>query len=344
MRRVRIAQIGVGHDHASLVFDSLRRQEELFEIKGFCRLDGEEDMWELKRDSYAGFRELSPEEILSDSALDAVVVETQERQLTRYARMAVERGLHVHMDKPGGLDEQDFEQLVDSARRAGRILHLGYMYRYNPAVIQAVEAVERGTLGEIYSVEAHMDCLHSPGKRQWLERFPGGMMFFLGCHLIDLVVRIQGAPEEIIPLNACTGLSGVTSTDYGMAAFRYKNGVSFVKACAAEPGGFLRRQLVICGEKGTWEINPLEQYITPAEDDRDMIAGIRTTSRKDAERQGWNYRGDYCETEPVNRYDPMMAAFAAMARGEKKNPYSYEYEVQLHKILLEACGETKRNF
>ena len=36
--------------------------------------------------------------------------------------------------------------------------------------------------------------------------------------------------------------------------------------------------------------------------------------------------------------DTMMASFAAMVRGEKENPYTYEYELNLYKTVLKACG------
>ena len=34
----------------------------------------------------------------------------------------------------------------------------------------------------------------------------------------------------------------------------------------------------------------------------------------------------------------MLAAFAAMVRGEKQNPWSYEYEWKLYRTVLAACG------
>ena len=37
--------------------------------------------------------------------------------------------------------------------------------------------------------------------------------------------------------------------------------------------------------------------------------------------------------------DEMMLDLAAMVRGEKQNPYSYEYEYQLHRCILASCGE-----
>jgi hypothetical protein len=56
-----------------------------------------------------------------------------------------------------------------------------------------------------------MNCSHPVKVRQWLADLPGGMMFYLGCHLVDLIYRIQGKPERVIPLNKCSGVDGVTN-------------------------------------------------------------------------------------------------------------------------------------
>ena len=77
-----------------------------------------------------------------------------------------------------------------------------------------MEKIKNGELGEIISVEAQMNCTHPATTRQWLENLPGGMMFYLGCHLIDLILRIQGKPKKIMPLNKCSGLEGVTAKDF----------------------------------------------------------------------------------------------------------------------------------
>ena len=61
------------------------------------------------------------------------------------------------------------------------------MYRYNAAVKYCKELKESGKLGDIFSVEAQMSVYHDSEKRKWLNKFNGGMMFFLGCHLVDIV-------------------------------------------------------------------------------------------------------------------------------------------------------------
>jgi glycosyltransferase EpsD len=91
------------------------------------------------------------------------------------------------------------------------------------------------------------------------------MMFFLGCHLVDLIYQIQGRPKNVIPLNKTTGIDGAVGKDFGMAVLDYGNGVSFAKASACEVGGYLRRQLVVSGSKGTVELKPFEVPVPKTE-------------------------------------------------------------------------------
>lgn len=116
-----------------------------------------------------------------------------------------------------------------------------------------------------------------------------------------------------------------------MAVFEYKNGVSFAKTFAAEIGGFGRRQLVVTGSKGNVEIKPLETFV-PGEKVASMVSMRREFDR---EAGDWS---PVAQSEEYGRYAAMMTAFAAMVRGERKNPYTYEYEWMLYRILLRACG------
>ena len=181
-----------------------------------------------------------------------------------------------------------------------------------------------------------MSCEHPAPKRQWLEAYPGGMLYFLGCHLIDLILTIQGVPENIIPLSTCIGQEGVTANDFGMAVFQYKNGVSFAKTTAMEVGGLERRQIVVCGTKGTIEIKPIEWY--PEAGSSGMIARVHQVHRDELTDINWGRPADNHDTAPFERYESMIRGFASYVRGEAKNPYSYEHELLLHKVLLAACG------
>jgi len=233
------------------------------------------------------------------------------------------------MEKPGGTDLALFEELVATLKEKALVFSTGYMYRFNPKIREALDKVKRGELGEIFSVEAQMNCTHAADTRRWLQNFPGGMLFFLGCHLIDLIYQIQGEPEEVIPLSCSTGLGDIHTEDYGMAVFKYKNGISFAKTTDNEMGGYMRRQLVICGEKGTVEIKPLE---AAAE------GGGQYTVVHESYSASWLKPWEMSQSEIHDRYDGMMRNFAELVRG-KENPYPYDYELNLYKLILRACGK-----
>ncbi len=119
--------------------------------------------------------------------------------------------------------------------------------------------------------------------------------------------------------------------------FKYKNGVSFVKSTAVERGGFERRQLVVCGSKGTVELKPFEWSAPEAKN----VFAPQTTGVREAFGEAWSEKGEYHNTEVHGRYDAMFKAFAEYVRGEKVNPFDYEYERRLHKLILKACGRNE---
>lgn len=342
MKKIKVAQIGAGHDHAGCAMSALKLQKDLYEVVGYAVVPEDSEnapgfLYEDRKGEFADVPQMTVEEILNYPGLDAVIIETEDRALTKYAIMAAEKGLNIHMDKPGGISGDDFDKLIDIVKEKKLVFHTGYMYRYNPEVIQLKEDIKSGKLGEVYAVEAQMNCLHGAPKREWLGNYPGGMLYYLGCHLIDIIYSIMGKPEEVIPLNVSSGIDGVTAEDFGMAVFKYKNGVSFAKSTAVEVGGFERRQIVVCGSKGTVEIKPIERAAKPMPG----VYAAQTTEVRTAYSADWHERGKIHETEAYGRYDAMLRAFAEYVRGEKVNPYDYEYERELHKIILEACGGEK---
>lgn len=331
MKKIRIAQIGTSHNsHGNQIWKSLLKQSDIFEVVGYAFPENEREKFPKNAEAFEGYREMTVEEILDDPSIEAVTVETEEIYLTKYALMVAKAGKHLHMEKPGSCDLAGFEELIKILKEKKLAFSTGYMYRFNPKVKEVLEKIKRGDLGRIYAVEAHMSCKHTPEIRQWLENFKGGMMFFLGCHLVDLMYQIQGEPEEIIPLTCSTGIGDIYTEDYGMVVFKYPNGISFAKTCDNECGGFMRRQLVICGEKGTIEIKPFEVGVH---------GGQYTAASESYNATGEHWSEPWIEskTDLYNRYDDMVYNFAELVRG-KENPYSYDYELNLYKLVLKSCG------
>lgn len=330
MRRIKIGQIGVKHAHADGKMGCVRKFPEIFDIVGIADTDVGALDKKLNTDLYKGLKRMSINEMLTMPELDAVMVETEEWELVPTGIKCVQAGKHIHLDKPAGERRAEFVQLMNEAKKRELTVQMAYMYRYNPAVKYCIDAVEQGKLGEIFEMDTDMSVQHSPELRKYMANFKGGMMHYLGCHLVDLVYRIQGAPEKVIPYLTKEVYDGVEAVNDAFAVFKYKNGTSTVRTNALEINGYGRRMLAVCGTKGTIEIQPLERPIKMTVSYKDMT-------------EGKNY--EYCaeevhiETVPGDcRYDDMMLDFAAMVRGEKKNPYTYEYELELQRLCHMACG------
>lgn len=342
-RKLRVIQIGTAHDHAADHVDTMYALPDDYELVGVCEPDENRRKAAMNRRSYDGLRMsyegvkwLTIEEALAMNDLDAVIIESEELELVGYAQLFADKGLPIHMDKPCGVDYKAFSKLVETMRQKNLPLHIGYMYRYNAAVKYCCDLKEKGELGDIFCVEAQMSVLHNAEKRRWMKKFKGGMMFFLGCHLVDLVYMLCGEPEEVIPYNVSTNNDGVDSEDYGFAVFKYKNGISFVKACASEVNGFDRRQLVVTGTKGTVLIEPIESRTGGA--NVETLVPAHVTFLEEGMQNQFGKSGKDVVFGPFGRYLEMMKDFAEIVRGEHENKFSYDYELTVQRLLLQACG------
>ncbi len=327
MKKIKIGQIGIGHNHGAAKAADCKRLPELFEFVGVAVPP--EDNGYLKRKELEVYKDMpfmSVEELLAIPDLDAVLIETTVPNLVSYGQMAIDRGLHIHLDKPAGENFEEFEKLLSDAKAKDLAVQMGYMYRYNPGVLYALEQIEKGRLGKIHTIDAQMSTEHKADFRKYLSQFKGGTMYIFGCHLIDLIVKIKGKPKKIVPFNVSTGGNGYDFPDNCSASLVYDDGTCFVRTSSVEINGWGRRQFVVCGTDGTIEIKPIENPMTVTE------AYVGETS-------SWHDVHHEVYPEPqAHRYINMLTDFAKMIRGEGENPYTYEHDLYVHKATLAACG------
>jgi predicted dehydrogenase len=119
-----------------------------------------------------------------------------------------------------------------------------------------------------------------------------------------------------------------------MAVLEYPHGVSLAKTCAVEYGGYMRRQLVVTGTTATVELQPLEYFAEQG------IATDKIECNSENAAHWGDARISY-PCAPFDRYDVMMRGFAEIVRGERKNPYTPDYELMLFRLILQACGASE---
>ena len=327
MKKIKIGQIGIGHNHGEAKMQAIRKFPELFEIVGFVE---ENERWIEKRGAnigYEGLPRMSVEEVIAKS--DAILVESDVWDLTKYAKMCIDAGKHIHMDKPASGTLEEYKYVLDTAKEKNLVVQLGYMYRYNPAVLECFEHIKNGDLGEIYSINAEMSTFHKPEYKKWLTNFGGGIMYILGSHLVDLIVYMLGEPTKITSFLKHTGLDGVDVEDNNLAVLEYDKALARIFVSSVEVNGFGRRQLIVSGSKGTVNICPLERPITMTYSDT-SIANKTYEDRKIVI--------PFEDHTADGRYDEMMQDLYTYIMGTKQNPFTYEHDYLVQKVLSEIVG------
>ena len=87
--------------------------------------------------------------ILDDKRVDAVIISTPPGTHYRYSREALEAGKDVLVEKPMTLNSADSREIADLADKGKRILMVGHLFLYNPAIIELKKFVKNGELGEV---------------------------------------------------------------------------------------------------------------------------------------------------------------------------------------------------
>jgi len=313
---IKIGQIGTGHAHASGKMEVYRKSGD-FDVVGIAESG-------TAHNAYAGLTQMTVADLLAVPGLQAVAVETEVGDLLRFARMAVGAGKHVHLDKPAGENMQKYKDLMAAAYASNLTVQMGYMYRYNPAVILLRKFLDKGWLGDVFEVHAVMSKVVPPGSRKQLAQFKGGIMFELGCHIIDLVVSVLGKPEKVTGHHRSHGDDGLV--DNMLAVFDYPSATATVRSTALEVEGFARRHLTVCGTKGTFHIQPLDRPTVTLSLDHDCDGAFQ----KGTQEIPFN--------PPYERYVGDAADFAAIIRGEKLSDFPPAHDLAVQQSVLEACS------
>jgi len=259
VRKVRIAFLGIRHSHGEGKLEVVRRNP-AFALAGVW----EPDPILAAKLKAAGVPLLTRDEILRDSSIEAVAVETDVWELAENAKLALQEGKHLHLEKPAAETLPAFEQLQKLASIHKRILQVGYMWRYNPGVERIFEAVRNGWLGQVFLVRAMMNTQVGAGARAEWARYKGGDMFEQGSHLIDFMVRLMGKPSNVTSVLRNHGSSSADNdklADNTAAILEWPRALGVLTAAALQPASRVHRFMEVQGSNGTAVLRPIEDPV-----------------------------------------------------------------------------------
>lgn len=322
MSRIKYGQIGTSHAHANKI--AVYRQSEDYEVVGVVEPD--DAQWQRVKDSddYRDLKQMTREELLNSPGLQVVGVETPVRELLDNAEVCIAAGKHIHLDKPAGESLPQFKRILDEAAKKHLAVQMGYMYRFNPAVLLMRDFLKKGWLGEPFEVHTVMSKVVPPASRRGLAEYPGGILFELGCHILDLTIGVLGKPTAVHGFSQHFEKVNDGLHDNMLAVLEYPRALATVKSSALEVEGFSRRHFVVCGTEGTLHIEPLDR------------PNVRVAFSRDRGKYNRGYQTIEIGSYP--RYVGDAADLARIIRGEKDSEYGYEHDLTVQETLLSVCG------
>jgi UDP-2-acetamido-3-amino-2,3-dideoxy-glucuronate N-acetyltransferase len=141
------------------------------------------------RAAYKGVRATPDFDALVDSKVDAIAIASPAAQHYVLARKALLAGKDVFVEKPLALKVPEAEELVALARKKKRVLMVGHILEYHPAILKLKELVEAGDLGDIHYVYSNRLNL---GKVRQEEN----ILWSFAPHDISVILLLVGADPE----------------------------------------------------------------------------------------------------------------------------------------------------
>jgi scyllo-inositol 2-dehydrogenase (NADP+) len=163
------------------------------------------------------------EELLADSTLDLIVVNTPNEHHYPMTKAALLAGKHVVVEKPFTLSLSEGQELIALAQQQQKILAVFHNKRLESDHLTVAKMLREGTLGRVVEIEWHYDRYrHNVTHKAWKENdLPGaGTWWDLGVHMLDSMLTLLGRPQAVnADMRSLRRAEG--STDYFNVCFHY---------------------------------------------------------------------------------------------------------------------------
>ena len=273
----------------------------------------------------------SVEQLLDEGGADALVIGTPNFLHEPQSIAALERGVHVLVEKPMAMNATEAEQICEAAEKSRATLMVAHCWRFDKDVLWLKEQADK--LGKIirtkgYGVHAHW------GPSGWFtqkELAGGGAMIDMGIHALDTARFLLGDPQPVsVYARIGTYYKDFDVDDTGVIIVTWDNGtVSYIESGWWQPhsdGPEAATQLY--GTQGFGQLFPTRLELPNVNEEKlDVI---------DA---GFDFpRAEHC---PQSMYNAQMAHFIECIRSGKM-PVSGGAEGLMNMRIVDAAYESAR--
>lgn len=281
---------------------------------------------------------LSSADELVEEDLDLVVVASTNEVHASQAKLALDRGIPVVVDKPMALSYYETLALFDYAQERGVPVTVFFNRLFDSDTLTIKELLQKGEIGEVFRYESRFERFRPELNLQsWRETTPtdlgGGLLLDLQTHLVSIALDIFG--PATLEFSSIRKVRGGVDDDV-LLVLKHNQGVDSylsVSAVAGAPGPRVR----LSGSQGTLiarELDPQEGMLRDGS--KPIVTGWSDTKSATSEfrihrgSESFNYRG--LPGNYVAFYNQVMDAVKGLA----EMPVSREFALDVARILDQA--------
>ncbi len=271
-----------------------------------------------------------PIALIREAEIEALVIAAPTTAHVPLALAAIERGLPLLVEKPLAATHVEALRIVEAGRAAGVPVQVGHVERYNPAVLKLGDLLRAGWLTRIYAIVSRRAGPFPARIRDV------GVTVDLATHDADMLSWVAGER----PVRAYAELAQrkhATHEDLLFGLLHFPSGATgMLDVNWLTPAK--RRQLVVIGEEGMFELDYLTQRLTFTRSDlatSELIAGYATT-----------FSGDVLDVD-VATHEPLKAQLDAFVHAVRTGERPYvdgedgAWAVRIANALLEAASTVR---
>ncbi len=203
--------------------------------------DEDQSLLQGYRKKYRGIK-VTPffEEILADHEIKAVAIATPARTHYELAKAALEADRDVFVEKPLALTVREGEELVELAQKRDRVLMVGHILIYHPAVTRLKDLIQQGELGRIQYIYSNRLNI---GKLRTEEN----ILWSFAPHDISVILALLGEePTRVMAFGGDYVSNGVY--DVTLTTLEFRNRVkAHIYVSWLHP--FKEQKLIVVGSK-----------------------------------------------------------------------------------------------
>ena len=264
--KIKFAVVGCGHigkRHAEMIIGNNEA-----ELIALCDSRSKSEVGIEKYD-VAYYQSI---EKLLDAGLDIDVINicTPNGMHSEQASLALDKGMHVVVEKPIGLSKAKCEKVIHKALTNNKQVFAVMQNRYSPPSVWIKDLIDNKVLGDIFMVQ--LNCYWNRDSRYYktggwkgTQNLDGGTLYTQFSHFIDIMYWLFGDIKEIQgKFNDFTHKDSTDFEDSGIVSFDFlAGGMGSLNYSTAVASQNLESSLTIIGEKGSVKIGG--QYMNEVE-------------------------------------------------------------------------------